>query len=145
MEERGREASSYYNELRSGIGALLINSRRQADPIAIHYSQASMRVEWLKESRPRGGAWATRSAKAERTDNDFMRLRESWCRAIEDAGMQYNFVSYDQMEKGELLRGGYRVLVLPRSSALSAAEAQAVHEFAAQGGVLIADGDPGAF
>jgi hypothetical protein len=145
MEERGREASSYYNELRGGIGALLINSRRQADPIAIHYSQASMRVEWLKESRPRGGAWATRSAKAERTDNDFMRLRESWCRAIEDAGMQYNFVSYDQMEKGELLRGGYRVLVLPRSSALSAAETQAVHEFAAQGGVLIADGDPGAF
>src|SRR5439155_18516932 len=38
VEERGREAASYYNEIRDGLGALLINSRRQADPIAIHYS-----------------------------------------------------------------------------------------------------------
>jgi hypothetical protein len=145
LEERGREAGGYYNQLRDGIGALVINSRRQADPIAIHYSQPSLRVEWLLESRPRGSAWATRSAKAERTDNDFLRLRESWCRVIEDAGLQYNFVSYDQVEQSELLRGGYRVLVLPRSSALSAAEVQAIREFVAQGGVLLADGEPGAF
>jgi hypothetical protein len=145
LEERGREAGSYYNELRNGIGALLINSRRQVDPIAIHYSQPSLRVEWLLEARPGGGAWATRSARAERTENDFMRLRESWCRLIEDGGLQYNFVSYDQVEQGELLTGGYRVLILPRSSALSAAEAQAIREFAAQGGVLLADGEPGTF
>jgi len=145
LEERGREASGYYNELRNGIGALVINSRRQADPIAIHYSQPSLRVEWLLESRPRGSAWATRSARTERTENDFLRLRESWCRVIEDSGLQYNFVSYDQLEQGELLRRGYRVLVLPRSSALSAVEAQAIHEFVAQGGVLFADGAPGAF
>src|SRR6185437_11967451 len=37
---RGIEAGTYYNEIRNGIGALLINSRRLADPIAIHYSQA---------------------------------------------------------------------------------------------------------
>jgi len=145
LEERGREASRYYNELRDGTGALVINSRRQPDPIAIHYSQPSLRVEWLLESRPRAGAWSTRSARAERTENDFLRLRESWCRLIEDAGLQYNFVSYDQVEQGELLRGGYRVLILPRSSALSAAEAKAIHEFVAQGGVLLADGEPGAF
>jgi hypothetical protein len=145
VEERGREAESQYNELRKGIGALLINSRRQSDRIAIHYSQPSLRVEWLLESRPRGGAWATRSAKAERTDNNFLRLRESWCRLIEDNGLQYNFVSYGQLEQGELLRGGYRVMILPHSSALSALEAAAIHEFVAQGGTLIADGDPGAF
>ena len=143
--ERGREADSQYNELRNGIGALLINSQRQADRIAIHYSQPSLRVEWLLESRPRGGAWATRSAKAERTDNNFLRLRESWCRLIEDNGLQYNFVSYGQVEQGELLRGGYRVMILPHSSALSAPEAAAIHEFVEQGGTVIADGDPGAF
>jgi hypothetical protein len=145
VEERGREAESQYNELRNGLGALLINSRQQADRIAIHYSQPSLRVEWLLEARPRGGAWATRSAKAERTDNNFLRLRESWCRLIEDSGLQYNFVSYGQVEQGELLQGGYRVLVLPHSSALSAAEAAAIHEFVEQGGTVIADGDPGAF
>ncbi len=145
VKERGREAESYYNEIRNGLGALLINSRRLADPIAIHYSQPSLRVEWLLESRPRGERWAMRSAKAERTDNDFMRLRESWCRVLEDAGLQYNFVSYQQVEQSELARGGYRALILPRSSALSAAEASAIREFVAQGGAVIADGTPGTF
>jgi hypothetical protein len=74
-----------------------------------------------------------------------MRLRESWCRLIEDTGLQYNFVSYGQVEQNELLRGGYRVLILPRSSALSGTEAKAIHEFVAQGGVVIADGEPGIF
>ena len=49
------------------------------------------------------------------------------------------------MEQNELVRGGYRVLVLPRSSSLSTAEAQAIREFVAQGGTLIADGEPGMF
>jgi hypothetical protein len=145
LEERGREAEGYYNEIRNGIGALLINSRRVASPIAIHYSQPSLRVEWLLENRPRGEAWAMRSPKAERTDNEFLRLRESWCRVIEDAGLQYNFVSYDQVEQNELLRDGYRVLILPRSSALSAAEVSAIRGFAAQGGLVVTDGEPGTF
>jgi len=144
-QPRGRETSAYYNELRNGVGALLINSQRQADPIAIHYSQPSMRVEWMLESRPRGGAWSTRTARDERTDNNFMRLRESWCRLIEDSGLQYKFVSYDQVEQSELLRGGFRVLILPHSSSLSALEAQQIHDFVAQGGVAIADGDVGTF
>jgi len=74
-----------------------------------------------------------------------MRLRESWCRLIEDAGLQYNFVSYGQVEDNELLRGGYRVLILPRSSSLSAVEANAIQDFVSQGGVVIADGAAGTF
>jgi hypothetical protein len=49
------------------------------------------------------------------------------------------------VEQSELLRGGYRVFILPHSSALSASEAQAIRTFVAQGGVVIADGEPGAF
>lgn len=101
-------------------------------------------MEWLLETRQRGNAWI-RSPEAERTENEFMRLRESWCRLIEDTGLQYNFVSYNQVEQNELLRGGYRVLIVPRSSALSAAEAKAIHDFVGQGGVVIADGEPGKF
>ena len=44
---RGLEASKYYNEIRSGLGALIINSKPVVDPIAIHYSQASMRTAWM--------------------------------------------------------------------------------------------------
>jgi len=142
---RGVEAAKYYNEIRDGAGALIINSQPITDPIAIHYSQASMRTDWMLARRPESDKWISRGAKTERTDDEFLRLRESWCELIEDQGLQYNFVSYAQMEKGELLKGGYRVLVLPRSSSLSSAEVTAIRDFVAQGGVAIADGDPGTF
>jgi hypothetical protein len=115
------------------------------DRIAIHYSQPSMRTEWMLARKPEGDAWITRSAKAERTDNDFLRLRESWCRLIEDEGLQYNFVSYMQVEQNELLKGGYKLLVLPQSSSLSTAEVSAIRQFISQGGIVIADGEPGTF
>ena len=141
----GIEASTYYNELRNGIAAQIINSQSVSDPIAIHYSQASMRTEWMLARRPEGDAWMMRGASKERTDNDFMRLRESWCRLIEDEGLQYNFVSYGQLEQGELLKRGYRIFILPRSSSLSKAEVEAIRAFVAGGGVVIADGEPGVF
>src|SRR5947209_3034171 len=106
--ERGREVAPYYNELRAGVGALLINSERVADAVAIHYSQPSMRIEWMLAQRPKGESWVTRNSSTEYRDSPFLRLRESWCRLIEDHGLQYNFVSYRQVEQGELLRRGYR-------------------------------------
>ena len=122
---RGKEVEPYYRELRSGLGAQLIQSRRQADRIAIHYSQASMRAEWMLAQRGKGEAWVERTSATERMDSDFLRLRESYCRLVEDLGLQYNFVAYGQVEEGELARGGYRVLILPRSSALNSSTASA--------------------
>jgi hypothetical protein len=142
---RGREVMPYYTELRDGIAALLINSVRESDPVAIHYSQASLRTEWMLAQRPQGDAWINRTSSTERIDSNFLRLRESYCRLIEDLGLQYNFVAYGQVEQGELVRRGYRVLILPRSSALSEPEATAILEFMERGGFVIADGDPGLF
>ena len=143
--ERGREAKEQYRELRSGLGAQLINSRRQADPIAIHYSQPSFRTAWMLDQRPKGGAWVDRTNSTEYRDSKFTLLRLAYCRLLEDLGLQYNFVSKDGIEQGELIRGSYRVLILPRSVALSKEEATALREFTAQGGVLIADTVPGVF
>lgn len=142
---RAAETRPYYTEIRSGLGALLINSRREADPIAIHYSQASMRTEWMLAHKPAGPAWAERGSASERMNSEFLRLRESWCRLIEDHSLQYNFVAYAQIERGELLRRGYRVLVLPRSTSLSAAEAAGIRTFVEQGGTLLADREPGTY
>ena len=141
----GKQAGELYKAIRSGEGALIINSKLVNNLIAIHYSQPSLRTQWMLERRPDGDAWMTRSASYERSTNDFMRLRESWCNLIEDEGLQPNFVSYDQVEQGDLLKRGYHVLVLPESSSLSKAEATAIREFVAQGGVAIADGIPGTY
>ncbi len=86
--ERGREVAPYYREIRDGIGALLIASVRQADPVAIHYSQASMRTEWMLAQRPKGAAWVSRTSSTERTDSQFLRVRESYCKLVEDLGLQ---------------------------------------------------------
>ena len=105
-----------------------------------------MRTEWMLAQKSKGDAWALRrSASDERIDNHFLRLRESWCRLIEDLGLQYNFVAYGQIEQGELIKHGYRALILPRSSALSAEEAREIRAFAQQGGTVIAYGTPGTF
>ena len=143
--ERGLEVAGYYNEIRNGLGELLIASTRQEDPIAIHYSQPSMRTEWMLAERPKGEAWVERTSSTERMDSEFLRLRESWCKIVEDLGLQYNFVAYEQVERGELAKGGYRVLILPRSTSLSEAEAREIRAFAASGGLVIADGVPGRF
>jgi hypothetical protein len=143
--DRGREVAPYYNEIRSGLGALLIQSVREADPIAIHYSQASMRTAWMLAQRPKGDAWINRTSSTERMDSNFLRLRESYCRLIEDLGLQYRFVAYAQVEDGELRNRGYRVLILPDSNSLSDAEVTAIREFSARGGLVIADGEPGVF
>jgi hypothetical protein len=142
---RGQEVAPYWKEMREGIGALLINSVRQSGPIAIHYSQASLRTEWMLGQRDKGDAWMDRMSWTERKNNDFLELRDSYCRLIEDQGLQYDFVSYGQVEQGDLLKRGYRILILPRSSALSASEAQAITDFVRQGGTLIVDGEAGTY
>jgi hypothetical protein len=141
----GIEAEPYYNELRDGVGALIINSKGHDDGIAVHYSQASMRTQWMLERRADGPEWMKRGAMYERSENQFMRLRESWGHAIEDQGLQYRYVSYTQVEHGDLLSHGYKVLILPNSSSLSQAEADNMRTFVRDGGVLISDGIPGTF
>lgn len=147
--KKGQHAGRYYNEIRDGAGALIINSKAVDQSVAIHYSQPSLRTQWLLERRADsntdGTTWMDRGAKYERTHNDFMRLRESWANLIEDQGFHPRFVSYQQLEEGELHKGGYRVLVLPQSSSLSSAEAQAIRDFVKAGGVAIASGMPGTY
>lgn len=141
----GKGAGEYYNQIRDGEGALIINSHAVNNRIAIHYSQPSMRTQWMLERRPDGPAWVTRTPSYERSNNNFMRVRESWCNLVQDEGLQYNFVAYDQIPKGELLKRGYHVLILPESSSLSPAEADAIRAFIVAGGVVIADGVPGTY
>ncbi|MGI4852493.1 MAG: beta-galactosidase [Janthinobacterium lividum] len=143
--DAGLKAEDYYNELRNGLAATVIASKSEDDGIAIHYSQPSLRTQWMLERRPDGDAWMTRLAEYERSHNDFLRLRESWTHAMEDQGLQYRYLSYLQMEQGDLLRSGCRVLLLPNSNSLSAKEAAEIRTFVQRGGTVIADGTPGIY
>jgi hypothetical protein len=143
--EGGVQAETYYNELRNGLAATIIASKAEDDGIAVHFSQPSLRTQWMLERQPDGDAWMKRDASYERSHNDFLRLRESWGHAIADQGLQYQFISYQQVENGALLKNGYRVLLLPNSSSLSASEAAEIRSFVQRGGTVIADGMPGIY
>ena len=60
-------------------------------------------------------------------------------------GLQHRLVSAGQVENGDLVRAGYRVLILPRTIALSDAAATAIRKFVKVGGTVIADGTPCVF
>jgi hypothetical protein len=143
--DRGREAAPFFREIRDGVGAMLINSRRRTNPIGILDSPASLRVEWLLDRKGEGAAWSRRNASSEEEDNPIRVSVRNFAGAIEHLGLQHSFVSNDQVERGELVRAGYRVLILPQTIALSAGVAEAILDFVRQGGTVIADGEPGIF
>ncbi len=129
--------SDLFNELHDGIGKLFLNSRRLHDGIAIHYSQASMQVHWLLDNVQNAREWMLQSGGDRHSH--FTGLRNSWTKLIEDLGLQYEFVGRGHIEEGKLSTGQYRVLIMPQSLAVSAAEASAIREFVRAGGLLIAD------
>ncbi len=111
MEESNRE-------IKAGIGKLIMHAERQHDGVAIHYSQASVH----------GNTILDRKLPAAHLGAMF---------AVEDLGLQYNFVAYEQIEQGALDK--YKVLVMPQSCAVSKKEAAAIRKFVERGGLVIAD------
>ena len=114
-------------QIRSGIGKLLLASVRDNDRIAIHHSEVSRIADSLFAAKE--SDWSSAYAAAVADFN----------KALEDSGLQYKYLSTDEVEDGALIRSGYRVFIMPHSRAVSDAEAQEIRQFAQQGGVVIAD------
>ena len=142
---RGRLMAPTFAALRGGLGALFINGAREVDPIAILYSPASIRLEWILEQKPHGAAWSERDAGTESDPDPMRNSTAGYAGLIEHMGLQHRFVSAAALAEGTLQKDGIRILILPMSVALSAAEAQAIRAFAAAGGLVISDGVPGRY
>ena len=143
---RGREAASYLREIRSGLGSLLINSTRNWDPIAILYSPASMRTQWMLDWKPQPDAWSRRPTSASYEDASAVRdamVGYSWL--LGHMGLNPRFITSGMIARGELRNGGYRVLILPHVISLSGTEATEIRDFVKRGGRVIADVQPGLF
>ena len=118
-------------EIKGGIGKLLLNSLRQNDRIAIHFSETSRIAASLFAAKE--ADWGAAYAHALADVN----------KALEDCGFQYEYVSYEEVEQDALLTGGFRLFFMPQSRALSRPETDRIRAFAEQGGVVIADILPG--
>lgn len=140
---RGARLAPVWRELTGALGAQLLDARPALGRVAILYSQASFRATWLLDRRPGGDAWVERDAEAEGADNAWRAATRRAVRGLANLGAQPRWITPETLTAGGLMRDGTRVLVLPHSIALSAAEVEAVRGFAEAGGLVVADTQPG--
>jgi hypothetical protein len=142
---RAQSFGSAFRKIRGGLGALIIASRLHIDPIAVLYSPASFRTQWMLDNKPLGDVWSRRSAGAEYQDNAVRRARRTFSASIARLGRQHGFLSPEMLVDGTLGKQRYRVLILPHTIALSAAQADAIRQYVSGGGIVVADTTPGGF
>jgi len=137
--------SKVFAELRGPAAKAIMHAQRDRAPIALHYSHPSIQVGWMLDSREDGDTWPRRFSSYESVHSRITRVRSSWCRLLEDLGLQYDFVSTQQILDGTLAKRGYKALILPESLAIGDAEAAKITDFARGGSAVIADFLPGVF
>jgi hypothetical protein len=128
-----------FAELRGPAAKAIIQAKRDRAPIAIHYSHPSLQVGWMLDSREDGDTWPRRFSSYEGVHSRITRVRSSWCRLLEDLGLQYDFVSTQQILDGTLAKRGYKALILPQSMAMGDREGLSIKQFGEAGGTVIAD------
>jgi hypothetical protein len=143
--ERGRSAGAVLREIKGGIGALLMKSERRTAPVAVLYSPASLRAQWMLDWQPKGTAWSDREASAVYEDPSAVRdSMAAFLGELGRSGLEPRVLTRELIEEAALERG-IRVLILPRALALSGKEAARIRSFASGGGTVIAEGIPGQF
>jgi hypothetical protein len=138
LTDRARGLRAVFEEVRR-VAPEWFRLQPENDHIAIHYSQASIRAHWMFDSREDGNNWLKRYASYEAENSRLAKVRDSFVTVVQDLGFQPDFVSYAQVENGDLIRKGYKVLLLPQSVAMSAAECRNIEAFVRAGGLVIAD------
>ncbi|HUU27798.1 MAG TPA: beta-galactosidase trimerization domain-containing protein [archaeon] len=139
LTNRARVFQPDLHELTGGIGKLILGSERMHDRIAVLYSHPSIRVHWMIQHLHLGREWTLRESWHEFRELYFNQVHSSLLKLIEDHFLQYDFVSYKQVEEGKLDEGEYDILFLPQTIAVSDCEARAVERFVARGGTVVAD------
>ena len=136
FSQSAKDMTAGYDELAGmGIARLFKDMPRGTDKIAIHFSMSSTHGTWITDGKVAEESSYHTSPAFDR----FVEVRDGWVNLLKDLGYQYDFLAYEEVETGRLIEGGYKVLILPMSVALSPAEAKSVHEFVEAGGTLITD------
>ncbi|MFH0965743.1 MAG: MG2 domain-containing protein, partial [Planctomycetota bacterium] len=112
--------------IREGLGRLVMEHRRADDGVAVLYSPASMLLASLEDEE--NGFWDSAAS-----------VPIVWQETL----FQYRMLAEEEVEKGALRSGKYRVLYLPYAQAISGPAADEILTFARGGGVVMADLRPG--
>ena len=141
---RGRALAALAASLRV-VAPAIIASQPAPGEVAVLYSQASFRTRWMLDQRPRGVGWSDRDAERELDDNAWHAARRQVAGHLGELGVPPRWLSSGLVEGGALRDAALRVLMLPHAIALSDAEVDEIRRFAARGGTVLADTEPGIF
>lgn len=146
LSAKGRALTPVIREMHTPLARRLLRAERLYDPIAIHYSHASIQLAWLFESFEDGATWPRRFSSYEARHNRHAALRTDLLQALREAGWSPLFVSYEEVAAGKLEADGFHTCLLPDAFALSDREAHALRDFAQKpGNRLLYTGEPGVF
>ncbi len=121
LTPKAKALAPLLREMTSPLAQLFLRAQRQTDPIAIHYSQPSVQVDWLLESTVDGSTWHRRFSSFEADHNRMAKVRNSWLKVFQDLGYSPSFVSSEELVRGALSDRGICVFVMPQSLAMSGA------------------------
>lgn len=148
----GPRLSAFARELGKVLAFLDSDAARElaaAEPVparvGIVFSQRSLAIDWLRATEPDGIGWLARGS---RHDGEVLPMAATWWAwqwLLDDAGIEYRYVSDEGIEADPAALADLKVLVLPRVLAVSHPLAVRLRDFATGGGALLADGELGLF
>ncbi|MDW8104682.1 MAG: beta-galactosidase, partial [Armatimonadota bacterium] len=118
----------YSKPLREGLGKLLLHAPRAQPQVALYLSMPSLRAAFA--------IGLEKEADAQ---------REALMRLLRSFGVDFSLVDARQVEEGWLQKHRPKLLLMPVTLAMSEREVQAVQQYLAQGGKVVADVLPAVF
>jgi hypothetical protein len=118
-----------------------MESERRQDGIALYYSMPSIHAASILGYHQRSSDDDDQVADKARLS--FSANRDGWVKTIKDLGLQFDFVSSEDVAAKGIANDKYKVVILPLVFALSNEEIQQLEQFVTSGGVVIADAAPG--
>jgi len=100
--KRGQDAAPAYRVFKGAVGKSIMAGRRHYDPVAILYSQSSMRAQWMLDWRGRGSDWSRRSAASQYEENGWRGAMLGYLDALQHLGLEPRFVTPEMIEAGAL-------------------------------------------
>ncbi|MBN1345682.1 MAG: beta-galactosidase trimerization domain-containing protein [Phycisphaerae bacterium] len=140
MLRLGPEIRKLERASRGIVGAQWIH-----DGVAVYYSHPSIQVGWFLDCHVHGRTWIKRLSSVNNRLSSSHAAFWAWTRLLEDARIQYDFVSYADLIVKGLDPAEYKVLILPRVLALSDDEVEQIDKYVSAGGVVLADHMVGLF
>ncbi len=136
-----------FTELRGPLGDTVLAAAPRPDAVAILYSPASIRTQWILDRQTDAAAgkiWSDRRADSELDDTAPRVATRQATETLAHLGLEPRWLSPELLQGGAL-RQGIRALILPHAIALSDAELSEIRAFATAGGLVLADTPPGGY